>query len=271
MRRALLALLAPLALAGCGDETPAPSPQSFAPLHYEYLSKLRLNVGQVEVTDHSLPVGPQDVASSSPVPPAQALAQMARDRLFAAGSGGTASFIIDQASIVREPNGTLDGQLAVHVQVASGTPGQTGFAEARVARQHVPGSDPENDASNLYQLTRDMMDAMNVELEYQVRRSLKAELVSAGGVPLPVVAQKLGGPGAPGPVVSAAPQVATTPDDVPSLAPADVVPAPAPPTLPPAVPDAPQDGYQDPAAPPPTQMSPPPGYLQAPPGVAPVQ
>ncbi len=38
------------------------------------LPKLRLNVANIQVVDHSLPVGPQDVASSSPVVPAQALA-----------------------------------------------------------------------------------------------------------------------------------------------------------------------------------------------------
>ena len=251
MRPAWLAgALCAAALAGCGGDEP-PVVRSFPALHYDYLPKLRLNVGQVEVADHSLPVSPQDVASSSPVVPAQALAQMARDRLFAAGNTGTASFVIDQASIVRDPSGALDGQLAVHLDIATPDGAHTGYAEARVARQHTPGSDPEDGSANLYNLTRQMMDAMNVELEYQVRRSLKPFLVSGAGVPAPVAAQPLDNAGVPPPV-------------------------PAPPPLPPAVPDsppvaAPADGYQDPAAPPPPQqMSPPPGYLQPPAGTSPL-
>ena len=243
-----MAGLALLALAGCGDDEPAATAQSFAPLHYGYLPKLRLTVGQIAIADHSLPTSPQDVASSSPVVPAQALAQMARDRLFAAGTSGTATFVIDQASIVREQNGTLDGQLAVHLDLATPDGGHTGYAEARVARQHTPGSEAEDGSANLYALTRQMMDAMNVELEYQIRRSLRPFVVTGAGVPAPVAAQPLDSAGVPPPV-------------------------PAPPSLPPAVPDAPpiavpSAGYQDPAALPPVQMSPPPGYLQPPPNAS---
>ena len=248
MRRPVRLALLLLPLAGCADDTPPPPPQSFAPLHYEYLPKLRLNVGSVVVADHSLPVSPQDVASSSPVVPAQALQQMARDRLFAVGNSGTATFTIDQASIVRAPSGALDGQLAVHLDLAAAGGTRTGFAEARVARQHVPGSDPEDGSVNLYTLTRQMMDALNVELEYQVRQSLKPFVVEGAGAPAPVAAEPLAVPGTPPPV-------------------------PAPPALPPASPDAQPnaavDGFQDPAELPPAQpqqMSPPPGFLQPPPG-----
>ncbi len=252
MRHAWLALLLPLSLVACGDDTP-PVTQSFAPLHYDYLPKLRLNVGSIEVVDHSLPVGPQDVAASAPAVPAQALAQMAHDRLFAAGTDGKADFVIDQASLVREPSGTLDGQLAVHLDLLNASGARVGFADARVARQHVPGSEPEDASANLYMLTRQMMDAMNVELEYQLRKSLGPYMVDAGAVPAPVVAQPLAQPGVP--------------------------PVPAPPALPPATPDTaapalPQDGFVDPAAPPPPPaprtLSPPPGYLQAPPGAGPL-
>ena len=230
-----------VALAGCGGDEP-PVVRSFPPLHYEYLPKLRLNVGQVEVVDHSLPVSPQDVASSAPVVPAQPLAQMARDRLFAAGTAGSATFVIDQASIVREPGGALDGQLAVHLDLTTPDGRHTGYAEARVARQHIPGSEAEDGSANLYDLTRQMMDAMNVELEYQIRRSLRSLVVEGGAVPAPVAVQPL-----------------QTPTAVP--------PVPPPPALPPAVPDTQQaapapDSYQDPAAPPPPQqMSPPPRVL----------
>ncbi len=242
-------LLVCLLVTACADDTPAIQ-QTFAPLQYGYLSKLRLNVGSIQVQDRSLPVSPQDVASSSPVIPAQALQQMAHDRLFAAGTQGQANFVIDQASIVRGPGGGLSGRLAIHLDLIGEGGVRSGFAEAEVSRQYVPGSDPENGTAALYTLTRQMMDAMNVELEFQIRRSLGAWLVTPGSVPAPVVAQPLDVPGTPPPV-------------------------PAPPPLPPAAPEgqaltpvpaAPdENGYVDPAAPaPPQQMSPQPGYLHLP-------
>jgi hypothetical protein len=252
-----LALLAPLALASCGDDEPAPAPETWAPLHYDYLTKLRLNVGSIDVQDHSTPQGDGDVAAQSPTPPAQALAQMARDRLFAAGLTGHADFVIDQASIIRDSNGALTGTLAVHLDVFDASGNRVGFAQAQVSRQHVPGSDPENLRNVLYDMTRQMMDAMNVELEFQLKRSLRSLLVTGDAVPAAVTATPLQ-PAAPAP---AAPQ-----STIPGV---DLGPPPtdqgAPPqnALPPAEPPQP-----DQSAPPPEQMSPPPGYLQLPPAAA---
>jgi hypothetical protein len=222
----------PLALAGCGGDD-APPAEAYTPLHYDFLPKLRLNVGSIVVENHAQPLGQQDIAASSPAVPAEALAQMAHDRLFAAGFSGAATFVIDQASILRAPNGALDGVMAVHMTITEpgGAPG--GYAAASVQRQHVPGSDPENEQNNLYDLTKLMMDAMNVEFEFQLRKSLSSWLVTGEPVPTPVQAQPLT----------------------------------------PAAPPQPSNAYQDPLAPPPAppapEMSPPPGYLQAPPGVAP--
>jgi len=240
-----------LALAGCGGDEPPPAPPNFAALDYAFLPKLRLNVGSIDVQDHSQPVSPDDIAAQSPAIPAQALATMAHERLFAAGSTGTARFVIDQASIVREPSGALDGELAVHLDLTRPDGTQGGTADARVARQYVPGSDPEDQRAELYTLTRQMMDAMNVELEFQIRSSLASALVSANVAPAPVTAQPLGPP----PAVTAQP-------------------VPAQPNTP--APAQPSDGYVDPALPPPPaapppppQLSPPPGFLQLPPSAVP--
>ena len=99
MRRAFIVLCLPcvLALAGCGGDEPPPA-ESYAPLHYEYLKQLRLNVASVDVVDHSSPVGPGDVSMQDPVSPGQVLAQMGRDRLFAAGTSGRAVFTVDSRS-----------------------------------------------------------------------------------------------------------------------------------------------------------------------------
>ncbi len=220
-----------LTLAGCGGDE-APPPASFAPLQYGYLTKLRLDVGAIDIQDHAQPVGDNDLAPQSPVPPAQAMAQMARDRLFAAGTAGTAVFTIDQASIVREEGDTLDGNLSAHLDILDPSGNRLGYAEMHVARQHVPGSDAEDQPTVLYSMTKQMMDDMNVELEYEIKHSLSRWLVPAGAAPAPVQAQPLPG----------APSVAPTP--LPAPTPAPAAPAPAP------------------------EMSPPPGFLHLPGGAS---
>jgi len=234
--RGAAALALCLALAGCGGENDEArvAPVSYAPLQFDYLSKLRLKAGSIDVTDQHVPLGPSDVAGQSPEPPAQALTDMAHDRLFAAGLTGRAVFSIDQASIIQSGNGELDGQLLVHVEAFAPDGSRAGFAQARVSKVVPPGT-PGDLRANLYGLTRQMMYAMNVELEYQLRHDLAAYLDTGTAVPTAVTAQPL------------EPAPAPPPGDAPAPAPgAD-----------------PQPGTA------PIQMSPPPGFLQPPPGVPP--
>jgi len=251
--RAVLAsaVLLLLITAGCGGGEPPPPPRVFTPPNYSYLTKLRLNVGDIAIDDHAGPdgtevqTGGQDVSNQSPTPPSVALEEMAHDRLFAAGTSGKAVFVIDQASILRAPNGTLSGLLAVHLDLLTAGGARAGYAEARVAKQYTPGSDPVDFRGTLYDLTNQMMADMNVELEFQVRRSLKDWLVTTTSVPLPVQAQPLAPP--PPPPASALP-----------------------PWIPAAPGQAPPQQYGAPGMPDqPQQMSPPPGYLQPPPGAQP--
>jgi hypothetical protein len=235
-----------LCLSGCGADEPPP-PASFAPLDYGYLKKLRLNVGDIAFENDAQALGEQDVSGQSPVPPAQALMTMAHERLFAAGASGRAVFVIDRASILRGPEGAYNGELDVHLNVTDANGTHAGSAEAHVARQHVQGSDPENTQVVLYDMTKGMMDDMNVELEYQLKRTLRPWLADLSAVPAPVTAQPL---------------APVTPVQAEPALPSFGSPAPyAPPALPPA---APPDATQDQTPPP--QMSPPPGVLQLPPG-----
>ncbi len=230
-----------LALSGCGGDEPPPA-ESYAPLHYEYLKQLRLNVASVDVVDHSAPAGSRDMTAQDPVSPGQVLAQMGRDRLYAAGTAGRAVFTVDTATIRQGEGGALNGELGVHVAVFNDAGQQMAYAEARVTRQHVPGSDPENLRNNLYDMTRQMMDDMNVELEYQVRRSMRGWLVTNTAVPAPVIATPLS-PASPAPP---APAPAPQPEPMAPLA------------------DQPPPSDQAPVQSPPMRMSPPPGFLQPP-------
>ncbi len=230
----------------------------FKPPSYAFLTPLRLNVGQIRIEDHVPPPdGPDQLAQGAPVPPEQALRQMAQDRLVAAGNSGTAVFTIDQASITGQPGGTLDGTLAVHLDIIGNSGGQSGYAEAHVSHEYVPGSGADGDAgglkAQLYALTGTMMQDMNVEFEYQLRRTLGDWLLDASGAPVSasVQQQSLTAPGG------------VTPASGPGVPPGDAPPASvgAPLQLAPS-PDA--------VPPPAPQLSPPPGFLQPPPGVQPL-
>jgi hypothetical protein len=192
-RTALLALGPALILAACAS-TP---PQSFAPLRYDYLPPLRLNVATVDVDDHWQPLSSADVGRESFALPGPTLAQMGRDRLKPAGGTGRAVFTVDDASLIQNGD-VVNGSFAVHLDIIGPDGARVGYAEARVVRQRsgIAGSGNRR-ASQLYDLVKQMMDVMNVELEYQVRQKLGTWLVGAApaAVPAPVTQQELPAPG----------------------------------------------------------------------------
>ncbi len=183
----------PLVVAAC-VAAPETSPEAMPPLRYDYLTKLRLNVGAIDIDDQAVPTAPGDVAALSPDPPAQALRQMAEDRLVAGGNTGRAVFVIENASILRGPGGELTGALAVRLDIMTGSGSPTAYAEARVSR--VLTNDTTGLRPALYDITRQMMNDMNVEFEYQVRHSLKDWLQEASPVsaPAPVQQEQLSPP-----------------------------------------------------------------------------
>jgi hypothetical protein len=194
-RRAALALPLVLAACGGGEEGPPAGQQSFAPLDFSYLLPLRLNVASVEISDRYVPSGqPPDVSQFDPIQPVAALRLMAQQRLQAAGTTGRAVFIINDASLTRLGD-MITGTMSVELDIYP-TPGtRAGFAQATVVRQ-LNGS-VGNLPAALYQLTRQMMDQMNVEFEYQVRHSLGEWLLPAGSLQPSVQTAPLGPPGQP--------------------------------------------------------------------------
>jgi hypothetical protein len=174
------ALLLPLLIAGCGDDTPStPVRANFPPLRYAYLPPISLYVQRVEITgDFVPPAGDDQVGDPSFM--ADTLYAMARDRLKPVAAGGTATFRILNASITRHGD-TLDGLLVVRVDVHDADNINTGFAEARVTATH---SGPIQDMhSATYDMFKWMMDDMNVELEYQLRNKLKTWISEPATVP----------------------------------------------------------------------------------------
>ena len=233
------ALLLPLLLTACGGG----EPQYFPPLNFSKLPPIRLNVARIEIEQHFIPSGmPPDVTQFDPVHPTDALHAMANERLKAFGSTGYAVFVIKNASLLKQGD-TITGDMDVVLNVfpAENAP-RAGFAEARVTRQYT--GDLDDLRARLYDMTKAMMQAMNVEFEYQVRNQLHDWLVSGSAAVPQVHQQPLNGmppPGTPPAPVTAAP----------SGAPAAPNP---PPPAPPAMPAPPQS-----APPPPPVPMPPPG------------
>ncbi len=221
-RRTLLALA--LALSGCG--TSGPEITSFPPLRYNYLPVLKLKVSAISIEDDWQPSGgPDDLTSLAPETPDAALRQMAEDRLGAYGTSGRAVFVIEEASLSRVGS-ELDGAFAVRLDIYSEGDTRAASAEARVARSEPwPATSRVTVRQALYDFTRRMMDSMNVEFEYQIRRTLGEWLVSESATPTPVESQPLQAPGAQAPSVTPSP-----------------APAPAPPTSSTTSPQGPQPG-----------------------------
>ena len=189
-------LLLPMFAAACASETVV---RSYPMPSYGYLTPIRLNVASIEISDRTAPVPPDSIEALSPLRPVDALKQMATDRISAAGTLGRAVFVIDQA-LLRRVSGGVEGMMAVHLDVFAGaSPDRAGFAEARVARRRTSTDTGEDLRGELYDFVVKMMDDMNIEFEYQVKRSLRDWLQVTAGVappPPPVQTQDLAAPGA---------------------------------------------------------------------------
>ncbi len=241
-------LSAPFLLVGCASEEGVQ--QTFPPLRYTYLAPISLNVASIQTEVAYVPS--QDgtgLDAMSPEAPVQAVEQMIQDRLVAGGATGRATVTINTASLNRI-NDTVVGNVSVQVSVTSADGRQAGYTQATVSRTRTLPDDTSDAALRafLYTMTSDLVNAENVELEYQLRQHLAGWLVSGssssvGGpaAPAPVQAEPLSGPGAPvvGVPANGAPMPLGAPTPLGQPAPA-AMPVPSyEPAVPPATPPMP--------------------------------
>ncbi|MSP00345.1 MAG: hypothetical protein EXR07_04735 [Acetobacteraceae bacterium] len=176
------ALFLPPLLAACGGDEPSrPPPRgNFPPLRYGFLPPIGLNVQRVEMAEGFIrPAGDGELSDGSA---AETLFAMARDRLKPVAPNGTAMFRIVTASIARRRD-TLNGTLAVRLDVRNEDGTSSGYAEARVnAEKTGPISDQRTAA---HEMLKALMDDMNVELEFQIRSKLRAWIVEPPVEPVP--------------------------------------------------------------------------------------
>jgi hypothetical protein len=183
-----MALLLPVILAACSSEEDF---SAFAPLHYDYLPPISLNVAAIEIRQQFFPSGARpDVTSQDPAPPVTALKTMAQDRLKAFGTSGRAVFAIIDASLTQRGD-TIDGSMLVSLTIVADDGHPLGVARAQVNR-HDSGSSGGL-RRTLYEFTKAMMDTMNIEFEYQVRNTLKAFLIEPAAPEAPVQQAPLDG------------------------------------------------------------------------------
>lgn len=254
------ALMLSLGMTACSGGT---ADEAFPPIDYSYLSPIHLNVASIDVQDEA-PAAPDSLSAKAPIAPDQALKNMAAQRLVASGTSGKADFIIKQAYLNRAGDNAVTGAMDVQLNVADAGNQHTGFVHARITRKLDAGDRDPTSRRELYTFTNQMMQDMNVELEFQIRKKLLSWMTDAAGTPIVnggVQQQALGVPGAQ-PVAALTTPALTTPDTA-SPVPAKT----ATPVAASSAPDAifPTGAETDTATTPATvQRSPQPGTLQLP-------
>ncbi|GBR43548.1 hypothetical protein [Gluconobacter roseus] len=255
------ALVLSLGVAACSD---GDTNQTFPPLDYSYLSQIHLNVASINVQDEA-PATPDSLSAKAPTAPDEALKAMASQRLIASGSSGKADFIIKQAYLNRAGDNAVTGAMDVQLNIADAGNQHTGFVHARITRKLDAGDHDPTSRKELYTLTSQMMQDMNVELEFQIHKKLMSWMTDAAGTPLVnggVQQQALGAPGTAPVSTPATPVVTTTAIPATPVTPEKTVT----PVAAPSGPDAifPTGADTETTTAPAIQHSPQPGTLQLP-------
>ncbi|GBQ07414.1 hypothetical protein [Saccharibacter floricola] len=169
-----------LAVTGCSGDQPE---ETFPTPSYSYLPIFHLNVGQIDISNR-VTFDKHDIAAQSPTSPVTNLERMAQDRLKTTGVTGNAHFTVLKADITkthgwRQLSGTFSVQLTLD-DPAQQHHGQI-IATVHQSRSFSSKTSHQN---NLYTLNQALMDDMNVELEYQLRKHCSEWLTDATGTPL---------------------------------------------------------------------------------------
>lgn len=179
------ALAAALAAACASDDQKPPSPPP-AP-DFAFLTPLRLDVAEVLIDDRLGMPAPNDAGSRVAVTPADYLRAIARDRLRADGTAGRAIVVLQKAEVVAtrvptqgsmftaEVDTRYEGIMAMRIDIIGADARPAGFAEAEVrrSREVLENASAAARAAVVQAIAHDLADAMNVEIEFQLRRSLR--------------------------------------------------------------------------------------------------
>lgn len=189
-------LLLPLLLAACGGEGDAPP--SYPPLTFDYLGPIRVDVGHVDIDDTWAPRGAaKHIEYLAPMSPRAALAQMAHDRLVPGGNKGGATFVIEDASLTQGP-ANYAADFVVRLDITDDSGVRLGQVVAAIHQVRPIRADGEEGVrGELYDFVRDAMRDMNVEFEFQIKKTMKSLLQPTDAVapaPPKVETEDLGQP-----------------------------------------------------------------------------
>jgi hypothetical protein len=168
MPRRRTLLLLPLLATACGGRDPVLVPSG--PISYRHLIPLPLNVSGIEIAETAPVPPPGDIGARLSPTPVEAVRIMGRDRLVPVGTEGQGLFTVTVASLVQGRD-ALSCLIGCRLEVLSPMGGRLGVVEAQ-SRRGVSGPDatrPRADEA----LLRRTLDDLNVEFEFQVRRSMK--------------------------------------------------------------------------------------------------
>lgn len=193
-RRAALAGLSGLILAGC--TTPSPAPR-YPELTFNHLPPIRLDAASLEIVDaFKSPFTAPNVEHLMPVSPAAAMRRWALDRLKPVGKGGRIVFTIADAGVIETPlaptpgvrgvvtkdqSERYDARLLVRISVDGGDNRRRGevSAEAMRSRTVIEGLSLNEREKIWFQMNEDLVMDMNDELETAIRAFLQPFLVPA--------------------------------------------------------------------------------------------
>ncbi len=181
-----------LFLASCAQPLP-PSPK--LELTYSHLGQIRLDVAEVEIVENYVPpLREPNVEHLIPVSPAQATRQWATDRLFAAGTGRRAHFVIDQAEVIEtnlpvetgvrgaltvDQSRRYDAVIGVVLEIRDDRGFRLAFASAKAVRSQTISENltlRERDLL-LYQMVEALIADLNRELEGKIDEFLSAYML----------------------------------------------------------------------------------------------
>lgn len=172
----------------------APPPPKFPAISFTGQPKIPLRVGAIEIAqDYTPPLEAPNVDHQFPIPPAQMAARWAQDRLLAAGGTGTARFVIKQASVLetelartegirgaftKDQAQRYDAVLEVEIEIRNDRGFRDGIVTARIERSRSveEGIDINQRQAIWYEMTKDMAQALDAEMERTIRANLTAYL-----------------------------------------------------------------------------------------------
>lgn len=181
--RLFLLCLTGVILASCNM---TPTQQAFPPISFRDSTPIVLNVLTVDVVqEYKPPLAPPNVEHLFPITPAQAMRQWVKDRIKAVGGDHRLEVIIKDASVVEnrlaltpglkgaftnEQEARYDGRMAVELRIY----GERIVSEANIevtanrSRTIDERSSVTQRDRIYYQMTRQMMQDMNAELEKNI-------------------------------------------------------------------------------------------------------